>query len=179
LMGPSGGEGQGLPASDPFGWSDACGAGSRAGFARDPAPLRYVGVRPIDLSPIDGPPSSAHSGRNRGGRTIGPGRPCGPGALRAYPKTNLRLRHCPYCTVGTSFTLPNQIPPCRWRLAGLLVPTTETSSGRKERLNFPTRPSGCASGGPSRRSARPTDSGRGARLILQAPQGSRPSVNRS
>ena len=37
-----------------------------------PAPLRYVGVRPIDSAPVDGPPSSAHSGRNRGGRTIGP-----------------------------------------------------------------------------------------------------------
>jgi hypothetical protein len=34
--------------------------------------LRYVGVRPIDSSPVDGPPSSAHSGRNRGGQTIGP-----------------------------------------------------------------------------------------------------------
>jgi hypothetical protein len=34
--------------------------------------LRYVGVCPIDRSPVDGPPSSAHSGRNRGGRTIGP-----------------------------------------------------------------------------------------------------------
>jgi hypothetical protein len=34
--------------------------------------LRYVGVRPIDSSPVDGPPSSAHSGRNSGGRTIQP-----------------------------------------------------------------------------------------------------------
>src|SRR5215218_10247067 len=50
----------------------ARGAGSRAKTARDPAPLRYVGVRPIDRSPVDGPPSSAHSGQNRGGRTIGP-----------------------------------------------------------------------------------------------------------
>jgi hypothetical protein len=36
------------------------------------APLRYVGVRPIDSLPVDGPPSSAHSGRNYGGRTIQP-----------------------------------------------------------------------------------------------------------
>src|SRR5512133_4190915 len=48
------------------------GAGSRAQPARDPAPLRYVGVRLIDSLPVDGPPSSAHSGRNCGGRTIGP-----------------------------------------------------------------------------------------------------------
>jgi hypothetical protein len=40
--------------------------------ARNPAPLRYVGVRPIDSAPVDGPPSLAHSGRNRGGRTIQP-----------------------------------------------------------------------------------------------------------
>jgi hypothetical protein len=47
----------------PLGWPTAPQA---------PAPLRYVGVRPRNRSPVDGPPSSAHSGRNRGGRTIGP-----------------------------------------------------------------------------------------------------------
>jgi hypothetical protein len=41
------------------------------GAAGTPAPLRLIGVRPIDSSPVDGPLSSAHSGRNRGGRTIG------------------------------------------------------------------------------------------------------------
>jgi hypothetical protein len=73
------------PDGSPWGWGTyrsrprpVCpgqtlrGAGSRAKTARDPAPLRYVGVRPIDSSPVDGPPSSAHDGRNRGGRTIGP-----------------------------------------------------------------------------------------------------------
>jgi hypothetical protein len=49
--------------------------------------LRYVGVRPIDSSPVDGPPSSAHSGRDYGGRTIGPG-----AHSRASEKTNMRLR---------------------------------------------------------------------------------------
>src|SRR5215218_9089642 len=51
---------------------DARGAGSRAKTARDPAPLRYVGVRPRNRSPVDGPPASAHSGQNHGGRTIQP-----------------------------------------------------------------------------------------------------------
>jgi hypothetical protein len=63
---------------------------SRRGRDR-PAPLRYVGVRPIDSSPVDGPPSSAHSGRNSGGGRLG--RPAGPGALsRVFQKTSLRLR---------------------------------------------------------------------------------------
>ena len=56
-----------------------------------PAPLRYVGVRPIDSSPVDGPPSSAHSGRNHGGRTIGPALWAG-SAFARIQKTNLRLR---------------------------------------------------------------------------------------
>jgi hypothetical protein len=47
----------------PLSWIIAAGA---------PAPLRYVGVRLADPEPVDGPPSSAYSGRNRGGRTIGP-----------------------------------------------------------------------------------------------------------
>jgi hypothetical protein len=59
--------------------------------ARDPAPLRYVGVRLADSEPVDGPPSSAHDEQNRGRRTIS--RPCGPGAhSRAFQKTRLRLR---------------------------------------------------------------------------------------
>jgi hypothetical protein len=50
-----------------------------------------LGVRPIDRTPVDGPPSSAHSGRNRGGRTIQPAL-CGPARYRASQKANLRLR---------------------------------------------------------------------------------------
>ena len=46
---------------------------------REAAPLRYVGVRPINRPPLEGPPSSAHSGRISGGRTIQPG-PAGRGA---------------------------------------------------------------------------------------------------
>jgi hypothetical protein len=43
-----------------------------------PAPLRYVGVRPIDSSPVDGPPSSPTRGEIvEGGRSV---RPYGPGA---------------------------------------------------------------------------------------------------
>ena len=73
------------PDGSPWGWGTCgrrprpvCagqtlrGAGSRAICARDPAPLRYVGVRLADSEPVDGPPSSAHSGRNSGGRTIQP-----------------------------------------------------------------------------------------------------------
>jgi hypothetical protein len=48
------------------------GAGSRAKPARDPAPLRYVGVRLADPEPVDGPPSSAHDEQNCGRRPIGP-----------------------------------------------------------------------------------------------------------
>src|SRR5215217_2696328 len=51
---------------------DARGAGSRAKPARDPAPLRYVGVRLADSEPVDGPPSSAHDERKVGRRTIEP-----------------------------------------------------------------------------------------------------------
>jgi hypothetical protein len=36
------------------------------------APLRYLGVRLADSSPLGGLPSSAHDGRKCGGRTIGP-----------------------------------------------------------------------------------------------------------
>jgi hypothetical protein len=55
---PQGVRGQWSPAWVRFRWSDA--------------PLRYVGVRPIDSAPIDGPPSSAHDERNSGRRPIGP-----------------------------------------------------------------------------------------------------------
>ena len=41
-------------------------------------------------SPVDGVPSSAHDGRNSGGRTSS--RPCGPGALSWVFQTDLRLR---------------------------------------------------------------------------------------
>jgi hypothetical protein len=69
-MGPSGGEGAVGAGLDPF------------ALVRTLAPLRYVGVRPIDSEPVDGPPSSAHSGRKSGGRTIRP-------ALRArIPETH-------------------------------------------------------------------------------------------
>ena len=97
------------PDGSPWGWGtwgrrprtvpagqDARGAGSRAKTARDPAPLRYVGVRPIDSSPVDGPPSSAHSGRNSGGRTIHPALRAGRAYRAQSQKTNLRLRrHSP------------------------------------------------------------------------------------
>jgi hypothetical protein len=39
---------------------------------RTRASLRCVEVRLANPEPVDGPPSSAHSGRNSGGRTIGP-----------------------------------------------------------------------------------------------------------
>jgi hypothetical protein len=53
------------------------GCGNRRSFlsmdqALQAALSASLGVRPIDSLPVDGPPSSAHSGRNRGGRTIGP-----------------------------------------------------------------------------------------------------------
>jgi hypothetical protein len=58
-------------------------------------PLHYVGVRPIDSSPVDGPPSSAHSGRS-GGRTIGPSLRAG----RAFAR-NLRKPTCGYAAIPT------------------------------------------------------------------------------
>jgi hypothetical protein len=70
------------------------GAGSRAKTARDPAPLRYVGVRPINRSPVDGSPSSAHSGRNSGGRTIEPALRAG----RAFAR-NLRKPTCGHAAI--------------------------------------------------------------------------------
>jgi hypothetical protein len=44
---------------------------------REVRPASFVGVRPINRSPVDGPPSSAHDERNRGRRTIGPARRAG------------------------------------------------------------------------------------------------------
>jgi hypothetical protein len=55
------------------------------------APLRYVGVRLADASPVDGPPSSAHDGRNCENRRLD--RPCGAGcAFARIPETSQRLR---------------------------------------------------------------------------------------
>src|SRR4029453_4776303 len=71
---------------------------------RESVPLRYVGVRPIDSEPVDGPPSSAHSGRNRGGRTISPALRAG----RAFAR-NLRKPTCGYAAIPifrTSVLLP-------------------------------------------------------------------------
>jgi hypothetical protein len=77
LMGPLGVGDLWEPASDRFCWSDTPRAG----------------VRPIDRTPVDGPPSSAHSGRNRGGRTIQPALRAGR-AIARISETNLRLcRH--------------------------------------------------------------------------------------
>jgi hypothetical protein len=68
LMGPSGGEGAVVASLGPF------------PLVRT---LRYVGVRLADGEPVDGPPSSAHSGLNYGDGRLS--RPYGPGALsRAY-----------------------------------------------------------------------------------------------
>src|SRR5215213_7120000 len=90
-----GGEGAVDAGLGPFMLSDAPRGRVTRKTARDPAPRRYVGVRPIDSSPVDGPPSSAHSGRNCGRRTMG--RPYGPGAhSRASQKTN-----CGYAAIST------------------------------------------------------------------------------
>jgi hypothetical protein len=77
-----------------FGWTTR---------SRRPSPRRYVGVRPIDSSPVDGPPSSAHSGRNCGRRTIGPALRAGR-AARAMRETSLRLRR--HSIFRTSVLLP-------------------------------------------------------------------------
>jgi hypothetical protein len=63
----------------------------RPACRRCPASLRYVGVRPIDSSPVDGPPSSAHDERNCRRRTIQPALRAGR-AFARIQKTNLRLR---------------------------------------------------------------------------------------
>jgi hypothetical protein len=69
---------------------------------RRPPPLG-VEVRPIDRACVDGPPSSAHSGRNCGGRTIGLA--LRPGRCRAQlEKISLRLRR--HCIFRTSVLLP-------------------------------------------------------------------------
>jgi hypothetical protein len=63
---------------------------------------RYVGVRPIDSSPVDGPPSSAHSGEIvEGGRFS---RPCGPGTpWRAISENQLAATPpTPQFTTGKS-----------------------------------------------------------------------------
>jgi hypothetical protein len=57
-------------------------------------PLRFVGVRRFNRTPVDGSPSSAHSGWNCGGRTIGPALRAGR-AFARNRETNLRLRRHP------------------------------------------------------------------------------------
>jgi hypothetical protein len=89
LMGPQGVRAMGHPPQILSPGQTLAGQVTRRGVARDPAPLRYVGVRPIDRTPVDGPPSSAHSGRNRGGRTNRP-------ALRAGRAIARNLRN-PTC----------------------------------------------------------------------------------
>src|SRR4029453_10593669 len=54
-------------------------------LVRRPATLRRS-PPPIDRTPLDGPPSSAHSGRNRGGRTIGPALRAGRAFARSLRK---------------------------------------------------------------------------------------------
>src|SRR5215211_7725560 len=88
-MGPSGGEGVVITGLRLFALvRRSAGQGHAPKTARDPAPLRYVGVRPIDSAPVDGPPSSAHSGRNRGRRTIQPALRAGR-ASRAFPENQV------------------------------------------------------------------------------------------
>jgi hypothetical protein len=67
--------------------------------------LRYVGVRPRNRSPVDGPPSSAHSGRNSGGRTIGPALWAGRAIAR-----NLRKPVCGYAAIPPFAQPPSDMP---------------------------------------------------------------------
>jgi hypothetical protein len=79
-----------LEAPSPDGRDDV--DGPREDPAADAPRYAWRGVRPIHSKPVDGPPSSAHDERNRGGWTIPPG-PTGPGThSRAFEKTSLRLR---------------------------------------------------------------------------------------
>jgi hypothetical protein len=74
------------------------GGGGPVGAGLGPFARSYVGVRPIDRSPIDGPPSSAHSGRSSGGRTIS--RPCGPGAHSHASKSGCGCAAIPAFKLG-------------------------------------------------------------------------------
>ena len=105
LMGPPGGEGASGAGLGPFALvRTLAGQGHGQKPARDPAPLRYVGVRPIDSSPVDGPPSSAHSGRNRGGRTIQPALRAGR-AIARISEPNLRRRRHSRISLRRSMSL--------------------------------------------------------------------------
>jgi hypothetical protein len=64
--------------------------------AQGPALLRYV-VRPIDSSPLDGPPSSAHGEQSSRRRTIGP-------ALRAG-RALARIRETKLCCATATIQL--------------------------------------------------------------------------
>jgi hypothetical protein len=103
LMGPST-----PPSMGPPGGEGAVGAG--LGLFQQVRALRYVGVRPIDSWPVDGLPSSAHSGRNRGGRTIQPALRAG----RAFAR-NPRKPGCGHAT-NLAFNCRIIFQHC-WRLS--------------------------------------------------------------
>ena len=89
----------GEPASGRLRWSDA-------------------GVRPIDRAPVDGPPSSAHSGRNYGGGRFS--RPCGPGAHSRTFEKPAWLRVVDLAVSGTNNRDRPLIRSAQSSMAGLL-----------------------------------------------------------
>src|SRR5215213_8593652 len=108
---------------------DARGAGSRANTARDPAPLRYVGVRLADPEPVDGPPSSAHDERNYGRRPIGPALRAGR-AFARIQKTRLRLRRYFHISSSRVVSLTESVSPACHDVAGALGPCGRRSRRR-------------------------------------------------
>src|ERR671910_215647 len=95
LMGPSGGEGAVVAGLGPFALvrrSAGQGHGQNPPVTL-PRYATFESARSIS-APVDGPPSSAHSGRNRGGRTIGPALRAG----RAFAR-NLRKPTCGYAAI--------------------------------------------------------------------------------
>src|SRR5215217_2695127 len=108
---------------------DARGAGSRAKPARDPAPLRYVGVRLADPEPVDGPPSSAHDERNYGRRPIQPALRAGR-AFARIQKTRLRLRRYFHISSSRVVSLTESVSPACHDVAGALGPCGRRSRRR-------------------------------------------------
>ena len=129
LMGPPGGGGRGSRPRPVCAGQTLSGAGSRAKTARDPAPLRYVGVRLADPEPVDGPPSSAHDERNYGRRPIQPALRAGR-AFARIQKTRLRLRRYFHISSSRVVSLTESVSPACHDMAGALGPCGRRSRRR-------------------------------------------------
>jgi len=140
-------------AGSPWGWGTR---GSRPRSVCAGQPLRYVGVRPRNRTPVDGPPSSAHSGRNSGGRTIRPS--WGRARIRAHP----RKPTCGCAAIPTFHQIHFQAHRRSRRHGASFVLAAVTGAGLTGRL---TVRSGATSGAAAAHRGRPSQGEVAGRVV--------------